>query len=414
MNYTDLVEILLDQKKIMDNIKDSIERDIDFEKYIGNDEIIAIIGPRRSGKSYLMMQFRQRVKQSAYVNFEDDRLIRFSPEDFDTLIKAIHEVYGKTDAYFFDEIQNVPSWELFIRRLYNEKKKVFITGSSAKLLSSELASSLTGRHIDIHLLPFSFREFVKANGIGLKRFYDLDEKAVILSSFREYMENGGFPQYVKTKNRNILHNIYNDIVYKDIIPRFKIDNEAVFKEILFYLSTNTAKEISYNNIAATLNIKSVNTVKKYISALEAAYLVFLNFHYYESNKRMLKANRKAYFVDNGIRNMLTFPRYLDKGNLLENLVYLELIRRGYQCFFFRNKKECDFVAHRNKERLIVQACFELNEKNEEREIEGILDAMDFFKKDEGLILTFDQEKKITRSGRIIEIKPAWRWMLGEK
>lgn len=415
MNYFNLLELVKDQKSYFEfflkNNK-NIARDIDFKKYIDSKEIIVITGSRRSGKSYLLLQFKEKLNSGAYINFEDDRFLNFKEEDFDNLLKAIYEVYGEdTNVFFFDEIQNIKSWEMFVRRLYNYKYKVFVTGSNANLLSSELGTKLTGRHLDLTLLPFSFIEYLGYYNIEYNKNYNLKEKSKILRFFDKFLLDGSYPQFLEENNTEIIRHIYTDAIYKDLQPRYSIENINDLKETLLYLSSSLASPISYNNISKALKIKSHNTVKKYIQSLESVYLIFLINKYSESNINLLKSYKKVYFIDNGLRNILTFQRYQNKGQLLENLVFLELVRTGKEIMYFNNNNsECDFII-KSKSFDAIQVCFDFNEKNKEREINGLLSAMNFFKLTTGYILTYDQEDELKIDNKTIKIKPVWKWLL---
>ncbi len=415
MNYFNILETIKDQKSYFDfflkNNK-NVLRNIDFNKYIKSKEIIVITGSRRSGKSYLLLQFKEMIKSGSYINFEDDRFLNFNEDGFDNLLKAIYEVYGENnDVFFFDEIQNIKNWEIFVRRLYNYKYKVFITGSNANLLSSELGTKLTGRHLDITLLPFSFIEYLKYYNINYKKNYNLKEKSKILTNFNNYLQDGSYPQFLEENNKDIIRNIYSDAIYKDLQPRYCIENINDLKETLLYLSSSLSSPISYNNVSKSLKIKSHHTVKKYIESLESVYLIFLIKKYSESNKKILKSYKKVYFIDNGLRNVLTFQRYQNKGHLLENIVFLELIRRGKEITYFNeNNSECDFVA-KDTSFETFQVCFELNDKNKDREVNGLLSAMNFFKLKTGYILTYDQEDELKIDSKVVKIIPVWKWLL---
>ncbi|MDD4050155.1 MAG: ATP-binding protein [Candidatus ainarchaeum sp.] len=415
MNYFNLLEIIKDQKSYFESFlknNQNITRNINFNKYITSKEIIVITGSRRSGKSYLLLQFKEKIKRGSYVNFEDDRFINFTENDFNNLLKAIYEVYGEdNNTFFFDEIQNIPHWEIFVRRLYNYKYKVFITGSNANLLSSELGTKLTGRHLDITLLPFSFIEYLKYYNVDYNKNYNLKEKSKILRYFDKYLLEGSYPQFLEEDNPDIIRNIYSDAIYKDLQPRYSIDNINDLKETLLYLSSSLASPISYNNVAKSLKIKSHHTIKKYISSLESVYLVFLINRYFESNKKILQSYKKIYFIDNGLRNILTFQRYQDKEHLLENIVFLELIRRGKEITYFNeDNSECDFIA-KDKSFENYQVCFELNDNNKDREVKGLVFAMDFFKLKIGYILTYDQEDEFKIDNKVIKVISVWKWLL---
>ena len=225
-----------------------------------------------------------------------------------------------------DEIQNVDNWELFVARLREEGYKVFITGSNSKLLSSELATRLTGRYFLIKLYPFSFKEFLSLKKIN----YDIltsDIKAKILKLFDKYLFSGGFPDYIMYQDDEFLESTYRDIIYKDIVARFKIREIKRFRQFTNFLFTNFAREVNYNGIAEALKIKSANSVINYIGALEESYLIFELFKYDYSEKEHYKGNKKIYVIDNGMRKKIAFSFSEDRGRFLENMVFIELKRR---------------------------------------------------------------------------------------
>jgi len=419
MLVSKLEEILKEQKESLNQIKDFIWRDINFKKNIDKDFVTVITGVRRCGKSYLLLQFLKKIKTGAYVNFEDDRFDEFNANDYDSLLESIYSVYGNVNVFFFDEIQNMPKWELFVRRLNNQNNKIFITGSNAKLLSGELATSLTGRHLDIELLPFSFKEFLIFNDITFKSILTLKEKVKVIKLFDRYLIYGGFPLYVKSNNYEVLNNLYLDIIYKDVVPRYNIDQVFLIKDIIKYLVKNVSHEFSYYKITKTLNIASINTTKKYIDALANSYLIYLIPQYAESHRKQLILSKKVYFVDIGLRNYLATNRFKDKGNLLENMVFLHLRKKFKEIYFYKNKQECDFVLkdlHTNKFKAIQVSYDISNENTKEREINGLLEAMDYFKLNDGLLLSYNTEDKIkvkNKEGKekTVIIKPVWKWLL---
>jgi len=411
-----IVDVLEEQKEWIKSRNDLIEREIDLSQYTNNKEIIAILGIRRSGKSYLLIQIAKKTENFGFVNFEDQRFINFKHDNYDALLKAIFMVYGSTKTFLFDEIQVMPHWETFVRRLYNLGYKIYLTGSNASLLSGELSTSLTGRHLNLFLMPFSFSEIIgiKSNNINI---HLTEHKAKIMNLFDEYLKEGGFPQYILFNNSLIVTEIIQDIMYKDVIPRYKIESINVLNNILIYLARNVGKEISYNNITRVLKLNSVNTTKKYVNALKEVYMVFLLPKYTESPKKFIVANKKVYFVDTGLRNKLVVYRQLDKGNILENIVFIKLFRRDHRLFYFKQKNECDFVyKNKNGKFEVAQVTYELNDQNRNREIKGLLEAMEYFKLKKGLLLTYDQEDEIEVKDnkgkkRKIIMKPVWKWLL---
>ena len=291
-------------------------------------------------------------------------------------------------------------WEKFIRYLTDKKERIVITGSNASLLSSELGTKLTGRHLQTEMFPFSFGEFLS-----------LKKEKPSLKSFEEYSIKGGFPEYLKKENPDILHELLSDISMKDIAVRFGIKNTSILNKIAIYLISNVGKEFSYNSIKDAFEIKSVQSVIDYVFYFENAYLLFTVPRFSYSYKKQQVNPKKVYSIDNGFsyNNSASFSK--DKGKMLENLVFLELRRHFRDIFYFQEKSECDFVI-KEKEKITkaMQVCFDFNEETKEREINGIITALKEFNLKEGLILTYNQEDEFSVEGRRIIIKPVWKWL----
>jgi len=348
-----------------------------------------------------------------YLNFEDERLFNFPANEFNRLYEALVSLYGKKKTFFLDEIQNVPNFETFVRRLYEEGLKFFITGSSATLLSRELGTKLTGRHVDIIVRPFSFLEFLELKGIKINKesIYKTETKAEIKKYFDEYLVNGGMPEYLIYNDSELLTRVYEDTVIKDIAVRHKIENIAVLRQLYSYLVNNFANKFSYNSLKKVTSIKSVNTIKKFISYLEETYFAKTINKFDYSYRKQIINEKKFYVLDNGFVGIISKKITKDYGWLLENLVF-NCLNRDYGVFYYAGKKECDFLVIKNKEvKKAVQVCYELNEDNREREIEGLTEAMEKFKLKEGLLLTNSQEEELKIEGKKISIKPVWKWLL---
>ncbi|MBI2436914.1 MAG: ATP-binding protein [Candidatus Magasanikbacteria bacterium] len=404
-----LEQIIADQRQNFEAKDPGIEREIDFLKYQKTPQITVISGIRRSGKSTLLKQFSGRFSPYYYLTFDDERLINFSVEDFATLMLAFSKV-ASAKAIFLDEIQNVSGWERFVRRLHEEGYKIFITGSNAKLLSSELATHLTGRYFKIDLFPFSFREFLRFNAVNLGD-KTTKTQALILKHFDDYLTHGGFPEYVKYKDKEFITRAYEDVIFKDIITRFKIRASTSFQQMASYLFTNIGKEISYNSLKNILDYKSVISVKKHVGYLAEAFLLFELYKYDYSLKKQFRSNKKIYAIDTGMRNEIAFSFSKDSGRLLENVIYIELKRRGQEVFYFKGKQECDFlVKEKNKIRFALQVTTVLTEDNTERELNGLVEATLSSGINSALVITLNQEKKIKRQGIHITIIPAWKWL----
>jgi len=406
-----LSEIIEDQLSKFKDRDIGISRDIEFDKYIKTQQITIISGIRRSGKSTLLAQFSKKFENFYYFNFDDDRIADFAIEDFQGLAIAFQKLYP-SKVIFLDEIQNVEGWEKFIRRIYDEGYKIFITGSNAKLLSSELATHLTGRYVKIELYPFSFKEFLRFKKVEYGKKTSA-AKAEMLKYFDEYLKFGGFPDFLKYGDEEFLKRIYNDILYKDLLVRFKIKEVKAFKQLASFLFTNFTGEVSYNSLKNTLGFKSSTSVKNYIDFMQESFLVFELYKYDFSLKKQFISDKKSYVIDNGLRNIISFYFSEDLGKSLENLVFLELKRRGNEIYYYKNKKECDFLI-KDKARIIqaIQVSKDIEPgKNKDRELGGLKEAMAEFNLKEGIILTQFQEDVFQEGDYIIKIIPIWKWLL---
>lgn len=404
-------EVIEDQLNKFKNKDIGLSRDVEFEKYIKTIQITVVSGIRRSGKSTLLAQFSKKFENFYYFNFDDDRIAGFTIEDFQQLMVAFQKLYP-SKIIFLDEIQNVEGWERFIRRIFEEGYKIFITGSNAKLLSSELATHLTGRYVKIELYPFSFKEFLQFKKIEYKKKTSA-AKAEIMKYFDEYLKAGGFPDFLKYNDDEFLKRIYNDILYKDLLVRFKIKEVKAFKELAAFLFTNFTKEMSYNSLKNILGFKSLTSVKNYIDFMQESFLIFELYKYDFSLKKQFVSDKKAYVIDNGLRNTISFYFSEDSGKLLENLVFLELKRRNSEIYYYKNKKECDFLI-KDKSRIIqaIQVSKDMEPGiNRDREFDGLTEAMKEFDLKEGIILTQYQEDIIKKDDFMIKIVPIWKWLL---
>jgi len=390
-----LKKIVESQLKDLESLELGIQREKLTKINLNLPHATIISGIRRCGKSTLLHQLMK--ENPNYFNFEDPRAVNFELQDFEKLIEIFKEL-NKSNLYFFDEIQNVPKWELAIRSLLDKGKKVIITGSNASLLSKELGTRLTGRHINYELFPFSYQEML-----------NLIKQKPNIKSFTEYLNKGGFPEYLKYKKQEILHELLKDIVIRDIVVRHKIRNSKTMRELAIYLLTNVGKEISLNKLTKTFNIKSVNTTASFISFLEESYLIFVLPKFSYSLKKQLINPKKIYSIDNGISNVNSASFSSDKGRMLENIVFQNLRRKYQKIYYFKEKHECDFII-KDKQTIAIQVCYNLNEENKEREINGLKEAMSELKLNKGLILTFNQEDKLTIEDKIISVIPIWKWL----
>ena len=340
-------------------------------------------------------------------------MLDFTYRDFNTLLEIFFEVNPKIKTFLFDEIQEVKGWEKFVRRLFSGSYKLFITGSNASLLSSEMATSLTGRNLKIELYPFSFREFLSYKKFPLKEVYTTKEKAKLFEQLKDYMEYGGFPEVVLTKNEEELSQIYQDVIIKDLLVRFAIRDTKDFRELALYLLSNVSKNVSFNNLKNLLGFSNTSKVKNYVGFLAEAYLFFTLFKYDPSVKKQIVNDRKIYAIDPGVVNAISFRFSENEGRLLENVVFLELLRQKKELFYHYGKRECDFLVRKGvRVRAAIQVTVSLSEpKTKEREILGLLEALEEHKLKEGFIITKSEEKRIEVEGRKIYIVPLWKFLL---
>jgi len=407
-----LEELVLSQKESFLSRDPGIPREIATEQFLTTGQIVVITGIRRCGKSTLMRQISGQYSDFLYINFDDDRLIDFTVKDFPDLMLIFEKISPGIKVLFIDEIQNVSGWERFIRRIHDEGYKVFLTGSNANLLSAELGTHLTGRYTKITLYPFSFREMLRLRSLETGRITGT-KKARILEEFDRYLSGGGFPEYLKYRDFEYLKRIYDDILFRDIISRFGIREVRGFRQLTHYLMTNIANAATYNALKNTLGFKSVVSVRDYVSFLEEAYLIFEVFRYDPSLKKQYIHEKKLYCIDTGMRNAVAFRFSNDKGRMLENLVLIELLRRGKSVYFFKNLKECDFLCEdRGAVTGAIQVCYELSRENRDRELDGLAGAMAMHNLTKGIIITYHQEEVLTHNGYAIQVMPAWKWLIG--
>ncbi len=421
MNKNNLLEIIADQRKL--SLPQTAVQRTAYAA-IGalrpSKQILIISGLRRSGKSTLLQLIRAASPESDfYINFDDERLLHFSVEDFQMLWEAFIELYGEQKSFYFDEIQNIRGWERFARRLHDMGKEVFITGSNASMLSKELGTHLTGRHIQLELYPFSFREYLEFKNVKISNAnaYSTVEKAVAQRLFRSYCIEGGLPEFLKNSRAEYLQSLYESILYRDIIVRHKLTHERPIKELVHFLASNIGKEVSYNNMKSLIGVSSASTVSEYCSYLEDSFLSFFINSFDFSLKKQIRYNKKQYFIDPALAQAVGFRMSADQGRILENMVFLELKRRGKEVYFHAGKKECDFIIRQSGTVVqAVQVASSLDSSvTRQREFDGLLAAMAEYGLKTGLILTEDQEgqQRVQLDGRkyAISIKPIWKWLL---
>ena len=388
---------LFQQEKIKQN-KIVVTRNKNVSVASDNNFIQVISGVRRCGKSTLLNFLMLQYNKVCYLNFEDPRIINFEVADFYKLEDILPK---NVEAYFFDEIQNVPQWELYIRQLHDHGKKVFITASNASLLSKDLGTRLTGRYLNTELFPFSYEEFLV-----------FEKKKAGILSLENYLKKGGFPEFLKLENEEILQNLFKDIVLRDIAIRHGIRNTKVLVDIALFLLSNIGKETTYNSLRKAFQVGSTNTVIDYLFWLEDAYLLFFLHKFSWSAKSISVNPRKVYAIDNGLINANSLSFSQDNGRILENAVYIHLRNMGTKMYYFKEKNECDFVLfEKEKCTTALQVCYEINADNKTRELDGLLEAMQFFNLEEGLIITQNQKDTIKTKNKTIYLIPAFEYFM---
>jgi len=362
---------------------------------VDNAHVAIISGIRRCGKSTLLLQIMKHLDSFYYFNFEDPRAVSFEVSDFDKLNAVYREEFGDSRYYFFDEIQNVPQWERFVRWLHDQGNKVFLTGSNASLLSRELGSRLTGRYLKYELFPFSFKEML-----------DLTGKEPSIDSFADYTSRGGFPEFLKFQNIEILHQLFRDVITRDIVARYQLREHRIILELAVYLLTNSSNEFSFNRLKNQFQLGSTNTAISYLSYLEDSYLFFTVPRFDFSYARQRTHAKKIFSIDCGLLRANTASLSADMGRVLENIVFLHLLRQGYEIYYFKNQFECDFVVKQNNQiHGAYQVCHQLTDDNLAREKNGLQKAMELTGARQGFFLTYNQEDEIDG----FPVLPVWKW-----
>lgn len=380
-------------------------------KALASPLVKVITGPRRAGKSTLAFQTLAG-KNFAYLNFEDDALK--ADADSDELIEAMDKVYGKVECVFFDEIQNYPQWESFINKLHRRDRNLFITGSNSRLLSRELGSALTGRHLSFELLPFSYQEFLS----GLKK-----EKSGDLESFHRYLTWGGFPEVALggAEPRGYLRTLFDSVVLRDIVARHRIRSSAAIHDLLHLLINNAASRFSARSLERSLGALSIATVQKFIAYFREAYLTHDLQPYYFKPRLRIKADRKIYAYDNGLISAVSQPATSNGSRLLENLVFVELVRRGFKpnldLFYYQTRSgtEVDFLLRDGSKNVeLIQVTQNLSAlKTRERELRALHQASEELKVSKLTIIAMDAEEMLSEQGQKIRVVPCRKWLTQE-
>lgn len=430
MNIKEMKEYLLDFQKA--ELPKLVERELKIGK---SKKIKSIIGPRRAGKTYFMYQkIKELIKEGVkkenilYINFEDPKLIDINFKEIREIIKLHWQIYpfstNEKLCIFIDEPQNIENWELAIRALHDEGFNIFLSGSSSKLLSKEIATSLRGRTLSYTLLPFSFKEFLKMKNFILDiSKLSSKESSVLLSLIEEYIKFGGFPEIILEDNIEnkikIINEYFNLIVYRDIVERYKIKNTMLIKWLIKSLTTSFSREFSVHKIYLTLKSKGIklskNTLYNYLSLLEDSLFVFFLPKFEYSLRKGEFSINKAYLCDIGFSKLVEITE--NKGNKMENIVFLELERRKsplMNIYYWKNiqHEEVDFVIKEGKVKKLIQVCYDIEDYDtKKREIRALLKASSELKCNNLLIITESKEGEEKIKGKTIKYIPLWKWLL---
>jgi uncharacterized protein len=426
MNVEELKAIVTSQRQAVEELfrkEHIIERDLDSSKvagYLAQPNVLAILGIRRSGKSVFSWLLLKSEK-FGYVNFFDERLVGLRAEELDKVVQAFYELYGSDLEYFvFDEIQKISGWERFVSRL-RTSNKIIITGSNSDLLRGDLATFLTGRHVDVELLPFSFNEHLRANGTAFDKNWEYSTSNVASAkrSLSEYMEKGGFPEVEKFGSA-ILISIYRDIIENDIIGHHKIRNTQCLRELAKFLISNVGKEVSFNKLKA-LGIKDTHTVSKYSGYISDSYLIFLLERFSYKLKEQSKAPKKVYCIDSGLANNVAFKLSKDLGKLMENMVFIELLRKkiyehhDWELYYWKDHRgrEVDFVVKsaESVEQLVQVTYASARDEIAARELEALEVAASELKCENLVVVSWDYEEERLAGDKIVTFVPLWKWLL---
>jgi len=394
--------------------------------------ILAIVGPRRAGKTYFMYQLIQSLLDTGnwakqdilFVDFEDYRLSGFLAEDLDELLAAFQQLTGQYPRFlFFDEVQHIPEWGQVLRTLHNRRRfKIIVSGSNSQLLSQEVATELRGRYEDIRMLPFSFVEYLRYREISYSlATFHTPARGKIVAAFEEYLKYGGFPEVVMlgapSKMRKLLQSYFHTIFYRDILERYHIKAryvlDALMREILEAFSETFSigqfeKQLKNNDLPG-----SKRTIANYLHYLQEAFFIIANDKFAYSPRRRIMNPKKVYLMDTGLA-ALGRPFSENRGKVLENLVAIELYRRGQETYYFKGRNECDFIVKAGpRPTEAIQVCWKLTPRNEKRELAGLAEALRTLELTTGTILTFAQAGEREMAGQAIQVQPVWRWLLDE-
>ena len=388
------------------------------------NKALAVVGIRRSGKTSILMKLFKETENAIFFPLDDDRVFPVTLDTLQEIVKVSKEMYlDKKITFFFDEIQEIENFELLVKRLVEkEEYKVYLTGSSSKLLSNEIATQLRGRSLSVEVFPLSFKEYLYFRNVTLTDILTEQEHANMLNNLENYLNYGGFPEIVlEEENReDVLKNYLDMVVYKDIIERYNVKNTDLLRLFLKFLINSNTKKVSINKLANHFKSMGVsvskNTLYEYLSHLNDSYVIFPLKKYAYSLKESSLSLMKSYVIDNGFIKMYDFKNSSDIGKYLENAVFIELRRRGLvenqELFYYEDDiGEVDFLVKQNEHvSKLINVCYNLNFENYDREIKKLVKIGKKIKCNELYLVTFDLEKEITEDGILVKAIPFWKFM----
>lgn len=419
-----LKEIITSNEEfILKKVEVIVEREgISFLKTL--NKTVVFYGVRRSGKTFILYDlFRKYKDNSLYIDFEDERLSGFELSDFEALKNTFLELkphlIGKEMVFLLDEVQNIAGWEKFCRRaVEHENIRMYVSGSSSKMMPSEIHTELRGRAWGIEVLPFSFREYLQTKDLDIndRRLIYSPRKALVQKHFSEYMKWGGFPEVslltIELEKTKLIKQYLGAMYFRDLAERYNITNIPLLESLIDRLFSSFSLKFSLTSFYKQYKDKfplSKDLIFRYYKYFLQSILIFEVRKFSESTYKRMRNPAKIYVIDNGLCKRITST---DTGRLLENTVFLELKRRGLETFYFEEKRECDFITKTEDGKLLpIQVCLELNKEDSEREIDGLVEACYWLKIKKGIILTYSEENQMTKTGINIQIIPVWKWLL---
>lgn len=432
------------RKEVLQGIISTMQSELPFpvlprelELPVVSGQMITVTGCRRCGKSSLLKIAANRIVESGvspqkilWVNFDDERLDGMQADELDEILQAYREMFPATNLHdvhiFFDEIQNVPKWELFVLRLYKTYcQNIYLSGSNAKMLSSQLATALRGWPVEFEEFPLSFREYLTFRGIDANRFSE-SGRAALITSFRKYLHESSFPEVTLMQEPSLkirkVQGYFNTMLFRDLVEHYKLGNSEVVRYFLKRIMANLSKPTSVNALYNDLKSQGHKITKdRLYEVAQMACDVFMFFRVGRWSRSLAAENNrlpKYYIIDNGMRNAVILPQSDDNGPLLENAVFMHLRRHctpAHRISYFLESAECDFVVQQN-ERItqLVQVCWSLdNPETRTRELRGLAEASRATGCTRCTIVTLEEGETITHEGLTVEVVPAWKWLLAD-